>query len=447
MVPAGWGSALRVLLGMIARSKGEPFLSDILSIVGGSFDAVEVLYDGGSPVADFAAARNRLIALGERSGFDWIMMLDADECMFPEDIASVRLLVEACEKSAIGLPRVEFANDSGHWLPECYPDYQVRAFRLHRGYRFRRRLHEQLYERTSPISVLKSGRFLRSDSTPIYHYGGTKRPGAYMAKVRQFEAVASGFKPEEDAATADNEGDDQTVLWPGAPTFEFGHPMDGNGVSEWTDVLCRLSTPREEFALLPEHGNFVQELYSRIAGLKSESVPLLGVGPTAARVARSLTRRPGFAPVVIASVEPDVSSAGSAGALEIVGLPPESTVDRTGSRPFALAYSIDLLHLYGDDQVRQLVQQQLELADVVLFSVPSSVNPLSRRGQGRYLGSSDWHQILEPVGVTRLRLYGSGPLGMYPRSVRQALASRILGAAGKDNADKLHVAGLVTHRR
>lgn len=186
----------RVLLGMMARSDSakEPLLDRILSIVGPSFDGVEVLYDGGEPVADFAAQRNRLIAIGERAGFDWLFLLDSDECMFPADIATVRGLMTP-QARLIALPRYEFVGDFDHYDPTEYPDYQRRVFRLGVGYRYAKRVHEGLYRRFSPVSETRLKAGIVSDSTPIYHYGRLKDAAAMQLKLLNYDRLAHRDSP------------------------------------------------------------------------------------------------------------------------------------------------------------------------------------------------------------------------------------------------------------
>jgi hypothetical protein len=180
---------------MLARSDKakEPLLDRALSLMAPSFDGVEILLDEG-PVTDFSQQRNRLIEQLERAGYDWVVMLDSDEAMFPADIAKVRELMTP-ERRLIVLPRHEFVEDFDHYDPTEYPDYQRRVFRLGVGYRFGRRVHEGLYRRFSPISETRLGHGTISEDTPIYHYGRVKTADAMQLKLYNYDLLAQGKPP------------------------------------------------------------------------------------------------------------------------------------------------------------------------------------------------------------------------------------------------------------
>lgn len=183
---------MKVLLGMLARETGEPYVDRILEIVAPSFDGVEVLRDPTGRVTDFAAQRNRLVELGEREGYDWMFMLDADECMFPADLAKVRKLMERPRTRLIVMPRIEMVQDFDHWDPTLYPDYQRRVFKLGVGYRFRRPIHEGLYRPLSPLSETRLRRGLVSEDTPIYHYSRTKPRAELLLRFINYDRVQRG---------------------------------------------------------------------------------------------------------------------------------------------------------------------------------------------------------------------------------------------------------------
>lgn len=218
---------MKVMLGMLARSNRdqEPLLERILSIVGPCFDDVAFVEDGGKRVVDFGAQRNRLIDIGERRGFDWMFMLDSDECMFPEDIETVRSLMTP-DNRFIVLPRYEFVKDFGHYDPQGYPDYQGRVFRLGVGYRYRRRVHEGLYRRFAVMSEMRLRRGVFSDATPIYHYGRVKGTADMLLKLHNYDLISKGLPPVDELAP-DIDVENGSWLWGNITPFEAPHPLGG----------------------------------------------------------------------------------------------------------------------------------------------------------------------------------------------------------------------------
>ena len=216
---------MKVMLGMLARSdrSKEPLMDKFLSIMGPCFDEVAIVDDGGARITDFGEARNRLVDIGERKGYDWMVQLDSDECMFPEDIETVKSLMVP-ENRLIVLPRYEFVVDLDHYDPNGYPDYPRRVFRLGTGYRFRRRVHEGLYRRFSPLSETRLKRGLFSDDTPIYHYGRMKSPAELLLKFHNYDLIARGEPPVEElpAGTDISSG---VARWGTVTPFDRPHPL------------------------------------------------------------------------------------------------------------------------------------------------------------------------------------------------------------------------------
>jgi hypothetical protein len=219
--------APRVALGMLARSDpdSEPLLPRILSIVSDSFDGVEILRDEGKRITHYGAQRNRLIELAERKGYDWVFMLDSDECMFPEDIAKVRLLMTP-DRRLIILPRYEFVKDFDHYDPRGYPDYQGRVFRLGVGYRYRHSVHEGLYRRFAVMSEMRLRHGYFSDETPIYHYGRVRSPEELALKFHNYDLIARGKTPV-DTVPDEMVGLDHTHRWGHVVRFDKPHPLMG----------------------------------------------------------------------------------------------------------------------------------------------------------------------------------------------------------------------------
>ena len=217
----------RVVLGIMARSdrSQEPLLDRVLELIGSAFDGVEVLNDEGRPVSDFSARRNALIEIGEAKRYDWMVQLDSDECMLPADIAVLRSLMTPRNRFIV-VPRYEFVADFDHYDPSEYPDYQGRIFRLGVGYRFRKRVHEGLYRRFSPISERRLGLGVVSDATPIFHYGRLKSAAAMHLKLHNYERLARGEVPI-DALPEGIAFDEERRFWREIAEFKGDRPFTG----------------------------------------------------------------------------------------------------------------------------------------------------------------------------------------------------------------------------
>jgi len=150
----------------------------IIAVDGGSTDGtVDVLLSCGAHVTlrpwdwDFAAARNTVIFVVEHMKdhyADTLLMLDADEIMFPDDMRRVQ---EALVTSkVIRFPRYNFVGDARHYCPDrpLYPDLQTRAFRLNLGLRYRGQVHECLDE--GGVG-LRPDEIVHQFDGHIYHYG------------------------------------------------------------------------------------------------------------------------------------------------------------------------------------------------------------------------------------------------------------------------------------
>lgn len=420
---------MKVLLAMLARSHGEPYLESVLSIMGASFDGVEVGYDGGRAITDFAAARNRLIRLGESQGYDWIVMLDADECMYPRDIERVRALMGQ-GADFIALPMIEFVNDFEHWDPSPYPDYHGRVFRLGRGYHFRNKMHEMVFARRALLNEIERGVFARSDETPIYHYGKTKSAESVVEKFAHYERLEEGSTPLRFVQELAGE------LWPDAPEFTHPHPLDGSGrlVGDWAQACRVVTAPRHEVALLHEHADLLTELDLRVGAL-------LGVGLDSAPMSRYLALRGHDVTVVDGDPDSIETAREVACPTDPVRYRAAGLYEPAASLPcqtFATAFSVGLMHKIGADEVRRVVGEQLRLANRVVFSVPSDRRPSVPLQTGRYLTPAAWEEELGPIGNVKARYYGA-----RARPLRQAILAKVEGTLGQD---RLHVMVTVTAR-
>lgn len=194
---------LKLTLGMIVKNE-EAMLRLTLPIIAKSFDEIiavdaystdktyEVLERHGALIYhrewdnNYSAARNAVI---ERGTGDFMVMLDADEAMWPADIAALRKLAE--DRNFFSLRRVEFVNDMFHYDPKVAPDYQCRFFRLNHKFHFKGQLHEALFCEGYEQPVCRWPGALQS-KIPIYHYGQAKPRAQTWLRHENYRRILSG---------------------------------------------------------------------------------------------------------------------------------------------------------------------------------------------------------------------------------------------------------------
>lgn len=114
----------------------------------------------------------------EDQPFDAIVRLDPDEAIFPQDVTLIRDLLETY--IILCFARYNFWGDRLHYTPGVYPDWQCRAWRLHRGIRLGGQHHEGVgwtqYGMFEGDPVADTPReVLRVPTINIYHYGNVGR--------------------------------------------------------------------------------------------------------------------------------------------------------------------------------------------------------------------------------------------------------------------------------
>lgn len=182
----------------------------------------------------FAGARNVLIQMAEEQGIDFLVMLDADESMSRGDL--ILLQNYARDYQAIILPRIEFVQDTDHFDDKLYPDWQVRAFQLKRGFYFKNKLHEMLHDKNDhPVLKFRDHTEFDKDPykiltapMPIYHYGKLEPDTKKLAlKYINYDRIARGEDPLERLP----EGYDTTgsVFWKNKAPFYGPHPLKNIG--------------------------------------------------------------------------------------------------------------------------------------------------------------------------------------------------------------------------
>jgi tetratricopeptide (TPR) repeat protein len=161
-------------------------VDEIILVDTGSTDrTVEIAESFGARVIDhpwqddFSGARNMAL---EHAASDWILVLDADEVLAPEDLPKIRALIEDREVSGYRLIQrtyqektavadwqaVESACPEARGYSGYIPSPLVRLFRRNRDIRFRGRVHEVV-----EFSILEMGGRIQDTRIPIHHYGKT----------------------------------------------------------------------------------------------------------------------------------------------------------------------------------------------------------------------------------------------------------------------------------
>jgi len=178
---------------------------EIVVVDTGSTDTtLQVAEDFGARVGhfawcdDFAAARNASIAM---AGGGWLLHLDADEALDPENAAQIRALVDADGQGADAIEAclANYCEDprAWRWVPATPGDpwargqsgyiktTLLRLFRAGRGFEYREAVHENITQ-----SVIERGGVIASSSILIHHYGYDPGPERRAQKARLYYGIA-----------------------------------------------------------------------------------------------------------------------------------------------------------------------------------------------------------------------------------------------------------------
>mgnify|MGYP001581330856 CR=1 FL=1 len=143
---------------------------------------------------DYAEARNQLllIARGFANPEDWMLMLDADEVMYPEDFEKLKKLCDRTSKSLITLPRINLVGD-GTWQEiGSYPDKQARCIRIWSSVHYRNPVHECAFRRGSSKSVAAENGDEFASDLHLWHYGWTKPPQDIWLRSHNYKMITEG---------------------------------------------------------------------------------------------------------------------------------------------------------------------------------------------------------------------------------------------------------------
>lgn len=134
--------------------------------------------------SDYSEARNAALAMATGNA---VMMLDADEAMYPDDIH--RVAKEFAKSEVVALPRIEFVDDLDHYDPGVGPDWQCRFFRSGRKVEFRGKVHEAMFIEDQ-YGLQHANRL---QDCPIYHYGQTKPVAATVLRHHNYGRIRDGL--------------------------------------------------------------------------------------------------------------------------------------------------------------------------------------------------------------------------------------------------------------
>ncbi len=178
-------TGLKLSLCMIVKDEEEmlprclaavaPAVDEIVIVDTGSTDrTIEIAHEWGANVIEkewtgsFSDARN--VSFDAATG-DWIVYLDADEVLVPEDVDRLRSLTGCTWREAFYLVETSYTGELGDGA--AITNNALRVFRNRPHYRFTGRLHEQIAHN---LPLYAAGRVEQS-SVRIEHYG-------YLGAVR-----------------------------------------------------------------------------------------------------------------------------------------------------------------------------------------------------------------------------------------------------------------------
>lgn len=129
---------------------------------------------------DFGAQANTLRLMCQAEGYDALLRIDPDECMFPEDMWKVRYALEANPMRLLGLARRNFVKDRLHVHPDWFPDFQWRAWWLNSG------TH---YDDKAKVHELPTGDRLELPDVTLFHYGYIIDDSERAYKIAVYDAL------------------------------------------------------------------------------------------------------------------------------------------------------------------------------------------------------------------------------------------------------------------
>ena len=187
----------KIVLGIIATNEelplskflpglSEAFKGDVIGIDYESTDKTPELFKEYCKYSitepwprDFSKAKNQLMGMAERVGYDWMLLLDADENMDVKKIPLLEKYIEQNPYSVYYFPRIGFLTEEIiEGSMDGFPDLQSRLFRLNSGFKYQEKTHCQLCVDGENVFELGEGCVI--PDIFIYHYGGLKGPNQFF---------------------------------------------------------------------------------------------------------------------------------------------------------------------------------------------------------------------------------------------------------------------------
>jgi len=131
---------------------------------------------------NFGAQANQLLRLCRMRNARYVLRLDADELMFPEEMVKVLLLLGGSKTQSVQMRRYNFEGDAKHWCMDIYPDWQIRGINATECW-YKGKVHERLICK-NPLQV----------DYHIYHYEGLKTSAFRMWKNQNYARRLEGKK-------------------------------------------------------------------------------------------------------------------------------------------------------------------------------------------------------------------------------------------------------------
>lgn len=165
----------------ISLAGAQPFVDELVIVDTGSTDtSKEIAASFGATVFEqpwhdhFSDPKNLAISKATK---DWILVLDADEVILPEDFKKLRALIDTTKADAFKLELRNYVKNAEPGTVACTPSqstmnatayrpiHLARLFR-NKGYRYQYRVHEMI----EPSIEAAKGKITATD-IPIHHYG------------------------------------------------------------------------------------------------------------------------------------------------------------------------------------------------------------------------------------------------------------------------------------
>lgn len=139
----------------------------------------------------FALARNQLLDTARRLDSNgWLLMLDADEALFPHDVDKLRALCASTKRDVITFPRYNLAKGGAIHSYGTYPDKQARCIRLSAPVEFRNAVHEVACYRGQSANIPGQQLDHFAKDIHIYHYGLCKPPAQNWLRSHNYGQIA-----------------------------------------------------------------------------------------------------------------------------------------------------------------------------------------------------------------------------------------------------------------